>query len=55
MAAAWLCVCTPSAYELNRPLARKLTYVWNAGDVTFGSAFAAIFHRLIGTMSVPFV
>ena len=47
--------CTPSAYELNRPLARKLKYVWNVVDVTSGSAFAAIFHRIIGKMSVPFV
>ena len=48
--------CTPSAYELNRPLACKLYQVlWNAGDVTSGSVFAAIFHRIIGKMSVPFV
>ena len=48
--------CTPSAYELNRPLACKLYQVlWNAGDVTSGSVFAAISHRIIGKMSVPFV
>ena len=29
--------CTPSAYELNRPLARKLKYVWNVGDVACGT------------------
>ena len=51
----WLCVLHPSAYELNRLLACKLTYVWNVGDVTSGSAFAAIFHRIIEKMSVPFV
>ena len=47
--------CIPSAYELNRPLACKLKYVWNVGDITFSSALVAIFHRIIGKMSVPFV
>ena len=47
--------CTPSAYELNRPLACKLRYVWNVCDVTSASVFAAIIHRMIGNMSIPFV
>ena len=33
--------CTPSAYELNRPLARKLEHVWNVGDITSSCAFVA--------------
>ena len=38
--------CPPSAYELNPPLARKVTYVWNVSDVTSGSAIVAIFQRI---------
>ena len=46
--------CTPNACELNRPLACKLRYVWNVGDITFSSEFVAIFHRIMREMSVPF-
>ena len=55
MAAAVTVYCTRSSYELNRQLAHKLKYVWNVGDVTSGSEFAAIFQRIIGKISVPFV
>ena len=51
MAAAVTVYSTPSACELNRPLASKLKYVWNVGDITFSSAFVAIFHRIMGKMS----
>ena len=34
--------CAPIAYELNRPVACTLNYMWNVGDIKSSSTFAAV-------------